>query len=67
MARKKNIDPLAAALIIGAVGLGSWLIWKNFIDPKRQDKKAQSMGVDSSINGEILDAQFEIIDNDQQA
>lgn len=65
MARKKNIDPLAAGLTIGAVALGGWLIWKYFIDPKRQEKKAQSMGVD--LPNEIMDAQFEIIDNGQQA
>lgn len=66
MARKKKLNPMATALTIAAVGVTGWAIWNFIIKPRRNKLKAESRGVDS-IPNEILDAQFEIIENDQQA
>lgn len=67
MASKKKLDPIATALTIAGIAAASWAVWKYVISPYRNKLKQSSMGVDSSINEEILDAQFEILDNDQQA
>jgi hypothetical protein len=62
MARKKKLNPMATALTIAAVGVTGWAIWTYIIKPRRNKLKTESMGVDS-IPSEILDAQFEIIDD----
>ncbi len=67
MAKKKEVDPIATALTIAGIAAASWAVWKYVISPYRNKLKQSSMGVDSSINDEILDAQFEILDNGQQA
>lgn len=67
MAKKKELDTVATAITITGIAVGGWLLWKFVINPQRNKLKQQSMGVDSSINNEIFDAQYEIIDNDQQA
>jgi hypothetical protein len=67
MARKKKLDPIATALTVAGIAAASWAVWKYVISPYRNKLKQSSMGVDSSINDEILDAQFEILDNGQQA
>ena len=64
MAKKKKLNPMATALTIAAVGVTGWAIWTYIIKPRRNKLKAESMGVDS-IPSEILDAQFEIVENDQ--
>jgi peptidoglycan/LPS O-acetylase OafA/YrhL len=68
MAQKKKLNPMATALTIAAVGVTGWILWKFVINPRRKKLKQESMGVDLPIDqSEIFDAQFEIIDNDQQA
>jgi hypothetical protein len=67
MARKKKLDPIATALTVAGIAAASWAVWKYVISPYRNKLKQSSMGVDSSINDEILDAQFEILDNGNQA
>jgi len=68
MAKKKEIDPIATALTVAGIAAAGWAVWKYVISPYRNKLKQSSMGgVDSPINSEILDAQFEIIDNGQQA
>ena len=62
MARKKKLNPLATALTIAAVGVTGWAVWNFIIKPRRNKLKQESMGVDS-IPSEILDAQFEVIDD----
>jgi hypothetical protein len=62
MARKKKLNPMATALTIAAVGVTGWVVWNYIIKPRRNKLKTESMGVDS-IPNEILDAQFEIIDD----
>jgi hypothetical protein len=69
MARKKKLNPIATALTIAAVGLTGWAIWTYIIKPRRNKLKSASMFdiIDSEPTpGEVLDAQFEIVD-DQQA
>jgi hypothetical protein len=67
MARKKKLDPIATALTVAGIAAASWAVWKYVISPYRNKLKQSSMGVDSPMNYEILDAQFEIIDNGNQA
>jgi hypothetical protein len=67
MAKKKEVDPMATALTIAGIAAAGWAVWKYVISPYRNKLKQSSMGVDSPMNYEILDAQFEIIDNGQQA
>lgn len=62
MARKKKINPLATALTIAAIGATGWAVWNFIIKPQRDKKRAASMGPVDSIPGEILDAQFEVVD-----
>jgi hypothetical protein len=62
MARKKKLNPMATALTIAAVGVTGWVVWNYIIKPRRNKLKQESMGVDS-IPSEILDAQFEVIDD----
>lgn len=63
--KKKSIDPAAAAVTIALVGFSGWALWTFVIKPYRDKKKAASMAPVDSIPGEILDAQFEIV-NEQQ-
>ena len=53
---------MATALTIAAVGVTGWGVWNYIIKPRRNKLKTESMGVDS-IPSEILDAQFEIVDD----
>jgi hypothetical protein len=64
MARKKQLNPIATALTIAAVGITGLLVWKFIIQPTRNKMKnaRQRNFVDSEITpSEILDAQFEVI------
>lgn len=64
--KKKELDPVVAVVTVAAVAAGGWAIWTYIIKPQRDKKRVQSMSVDSIINNEVLDAQFELVD-DQQA
>lgn len=63
---KKKLNPIATALTIAALGATGWALWTYVIKPRRDKKKLESMGVDS-INNEILDAQYELVDDQQTA
>jgi hypothetical protein len=63
---KKKLNPIATALTIAALGATGWALWMYVIKPRRDKKKLESMGVDS-INNEILDAQYELVDDQQTA
>jgi hypothetical protein len=63
---KKKLNPIATALTIAALGATGWAIWTYVIKPRRDKKRVESMGVDS-INNEVLDAQFELVDDQQTA
>jgi hypothetical protein len=63
MARKKTINPVATALTIAAVGVTGWAIWTYLIKPRREKMKRASMEIIDSVPSEILDAQFEQIDD----
>jgi hypothetical protein len=63
---KKKLNPIATALTIAALGATVWGIWTYVIKPRRDKKRVESMGVDS-INNEVLDAQFELVDDQQTA
>jgi hypothetical protein len=63
---KKKLNPIATALTIAALGVTGWAVWTYVIKPRRDKKRVQSMGVDS-INNEVLDAQFELVDDQQTA
>jgi hypothetical protein len=63
MARKKTINPVATALTIAAVGFTGWALWTYLIKPRREKMKRASMEIIDSVPSEILDAQFEQIDD----
>ena len=58
---KKKFNPLGTVLTIAAVGVTGWAVYNFIIKPRRQKKLAALQTVDS-IPGEVLDAQFELID-----
>lgn len=67
MARKKKLNPLAAALTIAAIGVTGFVVWTYIIKPRRNKLKNASMFdiIDSPLPGEVLDAQFELVDDQQ--
>lgn len=67
MARKKKLNPLAAALTIAAIGVTGFVVWTYIIKPRRNKLKNASMFdiLDSQAPGEVLDAQFELVDDQQ--
>jgi hypothetical protein len=67
MARKKKLNPLAAALTIAAIGVTGFVVWTYIIKPRRNKLKSASMFdiMDSQAPGEVLDAQFELVDDQQ--
>lgn len=67
MARKKKLNPLAAALTIAAIGVTGFVVWTYIIKPRRNKLKNASMFdiIDSQAPGEVLDAQFELVDDQQ--
>lgn len=70
MARKKKLNPIATALTIAAVGLTGFVVWKYIIEPRRNKLKSASMQdiIDSEPEAaDILDAQFEVINNNEYA
>lgn len=56
MARKKNINPIAAALTLAVIGGVGFALFKYVIKPRRTRLKQQNL---IASNQEILDAQFE--------
>ena len=68
MARKKKLNPLAAALTIAAIGVTGFVVWTYIIKPRRNKLKNASMFdiIDSEPErNEVLDAQFELVDDQQ--
>jgi hypothetical protein len=68
MARKKKLNPLAAALTIAAIGVTGFVVWTYIIKPRRNKLKNASMFdiMDSEPErNEVLDAQFELVDDQQ--
>jgi hypothetical protein len=66
MATKKKFNPLAAAITIAAIGATGFLVWNFIIKPRRKKKEQDISDLIASYPKEVLDAQFEIVD-DQQA
>jgi len=65
--RKKKINPIATVVTIAALGLTGWAVYKFLVKPalaKRRVGNAQI--IDADIN-ETMDANFEVIDNNQTA
>jgi hypothetical protein len=62
MATKKKIDPTAAALTILGIAAVSFGVWQFIIKPKREKKNQQINDLIASYPSEVLDAQFEQID-----
>jgi hypothetical protein len=68
MARKKKLNPLAAALTLAAIGVTGFVVWTYIIKPRRNKLKNASMFdiMDSEPErNEVLDAQFELVDDQQ--
>jgi hypothetical protein len=62
MATKKKFNPTAAALTILGVGVTGFLVWQFIIKPRREKNKKQVTDLIASYPSEVLDAQFEQID-----
>jgi len=62
MATKKKFNPTAAALTILGLGVTGFLVWEFIIKPRREKKKQQVNDLIASYPSEVLDAQFEQID-----
>jgi hypothetical protein len=62
MARKKQLNPMATALTLAALGLTVFGIYKFIIKPRINRKKDLSINFNTEQqNSDILDAQFEEI------
>tara|TARA_R110000868_G_scaffold381825_2_gene648270 strand:- start:529 stop:735 length:207 start_codon:yes stop_codon:yes gene_type:complete len=65
--RKKKINPVATVLTIAALGITGWAVYKFFIKPALAKRRVGTSAIiDADIN-ETMDANFEIIDNNQTA
>jgi hypothetical protein len=65
--RKKKINPIATAITIIGLGVTGWAIYKFLIKPAIAKRRVGvSPIIDADIN-ETMDANFEIIDNNQTA
>jgi len=62
MAQKKKINPTAAALTLLGLGVTGFLVWQFIIKPRREKKNQQINDLIASYPSEVLDAQFEQID-----
>jgi hypothetical protein len=62
MATKRKFNPTAAALTILGVGVTGFLVWEFVIKPRRAKKNQQITDLIASYPSEVLDAQFEQID-----
>jgi len=63
---KKKFNPLAAGLTIAAIAGAGFLVYQFIIKPRRQKKEQNISDLIAGYPQEVLDAQFEVID-DQQA
>jgi len=63
---KKKINPLAAGLTIAAIAGAGFLVYQFIIKPRRQKKESNISDLIAGYPQEVLDAQFEVVD-DQQA
>jgi hypothetical protein len=62
MARKKQLNPMATALTLAALGITGFVIYKFIIKPRIDRKKDLSINFNTEQqNSDILDAQFEEI------
>ncbi len=66
MARKKQFNPEAAALTLAGIAVISFGVYQLIIKPRQAKKERQISDLIASYPSEVLDAQFEVID-DQQA
>jgi len=65
--RKKKIDPVATVITIAVFGLISVAVYKGLIQPALAKRRVGTNPIiDADIN-ETMDANFEIIDNEQTA
>jgi hypothetical protein len=65
--RKKKINPIATVVTIAALGLTGWAVYKFFIKPVLAKRRiGTSPIIDADIN-DVMDANFEIVDNNQTA
>jgi hypothetical protein len=62
MATKKKFNPTAAALTILGLGVVGFGVWQFIIKPRQEKKKQQLNDLIASYPSEVLDAQFEQID-----
>jgi hypothetical protein len=70
MATKKKMNPVATALVIAAVGVTGFIVWKYVIAPRRNKLKAASMQdiIDSEPEPrDVIDAKFEVVNNQDYA
>jgi hypothetical protein len=62
MARKKQLNPMATALTLAALGVTGFLIYKFIIKPRVDRKKDIAINFNTEQqNSDILDAEFEQI------
>lgn len=62
MARKKQLNPIATALTLAALGVTGFVIYKFIIKPRIDQKKDLSINSNTEQqNSDILDAEFEQI------
>jgi hypothetical protein len=62
MARKKQLNPMATALTLAALGVTGFVIYKFIIKPRIDRKKDLSINFTTEQqNSDILDAEFEQI------
>jgi hypothetical protein len=62
MARKKQLNPMATALTLAALGITGFVIYKFIIKPRIDRKKDLSVNFTTEQqNSDILDAEFEQI------
>ncbi len=65
--RKKKINPVATAITIIGLGVTGWAIYKFLIKPAIAKRRVGSSAIiDADIN-ETMDANFEVIENEQTA
>lgn len=63
MARKKKLNTTALALTVLGLGVTGLLVWQFIIKPRREKKNQQINDLIASYPSEVLDAQFEIVDD----
>jgi hypothetical protein len=62
MARKKQLNPMATALTLAALGVTGFIIYKFILKPRIDRKKDLSINFNTEQqNSDILDAEFEQI------